>query len=154
MTSQVLTPQVSQALEVWARLLRGHAAARRSLSARLDAEHGLTVSEFEALQLLARADRLALRRVDLADGLGLTPSGVTRLLEGLERSGFVGKRTCESDGRVTYAVLTGAGEAKLAEASCSHVGAIARFLEDRYSVEELTTLEDLLGRLSCQEYPS
>jgi len=154
MTSQLLTQQGSRALQVWARLLRGHAAARRALSARLDAEHGLTVSEFEALQLLARAERRAMRRVDLAEGLGLTPSGVTRLLDGLERAGFVGKRTCESDGRVTYAVLTDAGEAKLTEASCSHVGAIATFLEDRYSVEELTALEDLLGRLSCQEYPS
>jgi DNA-binding MarR family transcriptional regulator len=152
MTSQILTEQVSRALDVWARLLRGNAAARRALSAQLDAEHGLTVSEFEALQLLARAEETAMRRVDLAEGLGLTASGVTRLLDGLERAGHVGKRTCEHDHRVTYAVLTEAGAAKLAAASCSHVGAVVSFLEDRYSAEELTTLADLLGRLSCQEY--
>src|SRR5581483_3166999 len=99
MTRQVLTPQVQQSLDVWTSLLRGHAAARRALSARLDGEHGLSISEFEALQLLSREG--ALRRVDLAEGLGLTASGVTRLLDGLERAGLVGKRTCEHDQRVT-----------------------------------------------------
>ena len=150
MTRQVLTPQVSQALDVWAGLLRGNAAARRALSAQLDVEHGLSISEFEALQLLSREG--SLRRVDLAEGLGLTASGVTRLLEGLERAGFVAKRTCEHDQRVSYAVLTEEGAGKLAAASCSHVAAIVSFLEDRYAPEELTTLADLLGRLSCQEY--
>jgi DNA-binding MarR family transcriptional regulator len=152
MSRQVLSPQVTQALEVWAGLLRGNAAARRALSAQLEAEHGLSVSAFEALQLLSRADEQAMRRVDLAEGLGLTASGVTRLLDGLERAGLVGKRTCDRDARVTYAVLTDAGAEKLAAASCSHVGAVVSFLEDRYSEEELTTLADLLGRLSCQEY--
>lgn len=152
MTSQVLTSQVSLSLETWANLLRGNAAARRALSAQLDTEHGLAISDFETLQLLSRADGNAMRRVDLAEGLGLTPSGVTRLLDGLERAGYVGKRTCERDGRVTYAVLTEAGEAKLAEASCSHVGAIVDFLAERYSPEELAVLKGLLSRLSCQEY--
>ncbi len=152
MTSQVLTPQVTLALEAWTSLLRGNAAARRALSAQLDSEHGLTISDFETLQLLAHAEDNAMRRVDLAEGLGLTASGVTRLLDGLERAGYVGKRTCESDARVTYAVLTDAGDAKLAEASCSHVGAIARFLDERYSPEELAVLKGLLSRLSCQEY--
>jgi DNA-binding MarR family transcriptional regulator len=154
MTDQVLTPQVSAALEVWAQLLRGNATARRALSAQLDAAHGLTISEFEALQLLSQAEETALRRVDLAEGLGLTASGVTRLLDGLQRAGFVGKRACERDQRVTYAVLTDAGAEKLAAASCSHVAAVVSFLEDRYSSQELTTLADLLGRLSCQEYAS
>lgn len=150
MTRQVLTPQVSQALDVWAGLLRGNGAARRALSAQLEGVHGLSISEFEALQLLSREG--SQRRVDLAEGLGLTASGVTRLLDGLERAGFVGKRTCEHDQRVTYAVLTDAGAEKLAAASCSHVAAIVSFLEDRYAPEELATLADLLGRLSCQEY--
>ena len=108
MSSQLLSRQVCSG-DAWARLLRSHAAMRRSLSADLQAEHGLTVNDYEALLLLSRAEDGRLRRVDLADGLQLTPSGVTRLLDGLHELGCVEKATCASDARVTYAVLTEAG---------------------------------------------
>ena len=130
-------------------LLRAHAATRRTLDAELQAAHGLTVVGFEALLLLSRAEQRALRRVDLARGLGLTPSGVTRLLDGLEREGLVAKRTCEVDARVTYAVLTDAGLERLERASCSHVGSVRALFEERYSAEELETLAELLGRLQA-----
>jgi DNA-binding MarR family transcriptional regulator len=151
MSSQVLTTQESTALEAWLRLLRANASMRRSLSAGLDHEHGLAISDFEALLQLSQAEESALRRIDLAEGLGLTASGVTRLLDGLEAAGLVGKRTCESDARVTYAVLTEAGRAKLAEASCSHVAAIRALFEERYTPEELETLANLLARLPGAE---
>ena len=144
--SQVLIPQAS-ALDVWVRLLRGHAAATRALSSQLVAEHGLTINDFEALLLLSRAEGTRMRRVDLSQSLLLTASGVTRLLDGLERAGFVEKGTCESDARVTYAVLTAAGATKLAEASKSHVAAVRSLFEERFSPEELETLVELLGRL-------
>jgi DNA-binding MarR family transcriptional regulator len=144
-----LTSQASPkpALAVWFRLLRGHAAARRRLEASLQAAHGLTVVAYEALLLLSEADERALRRVDLARGLGLTASGITRLLDGLEREGLVAKRTCDSDARVTYAVLTDAGAERLELASCSHVGSVRALFEEKYTDEELETLSDLLGRL-------
>jgi DNA-binding MarR family transcriptional regulator len=132
---------------VWFRLLRGQAAARRTLEAGLQADHGLTVVAYEALLLLSEAEEHAMRRVDLARGLGLTASGVTRLLDGLEREGLVAKRTCDADARVTYAVLTDAGAERLKLASCSHVGSVRALFEERYTDEELETLADLLGRL-------
>jgi DNA-binding MarR family transcriptional regulator len=144
--SDVATKQVP-ALQAWVRLLRGHAAAARSLSARLVAEHGLTINDYEALLLLSQAEGKYLRRVDLAHGLQLTASGITRLLDGLEQAGHVTRAICQSDARVTYAVITEAGEAKLAEASCSHVHAIRELFEDRFSDDELETLARLLGRL-------
>ena len=146
MTSQVLTSQVSPALTAWVRLLRGHSAARRTLDASLQAEHGLTVTAYEALLLLSRAES-PLRRVDLVEGLALTASGVTRLLDGLEADGFVTKATCASDARVTYAVLTDDGRAKLEEASRSHVSAVQDMFEERYTAEELESLAALLRRL-------
>ena len=88
-----------------------------------------------------------MRRVDLARDLGLTPSGVTRLLDGLERDGLVAKRTCDADARVTYAVLTEAGAERLERASCSHVRSCRALFEKRYTDEELETLASLLGRL-------
>jgi DNA-binding MarR family transcriptional regulator len=148
MSSQVLSPQVSQTvLSAWVRLLRAHATATRDLSAQLQAEHGLTINDYEALLHLSRADHCAMRRVDLAAGLLLTPSGVTRLLDGLERAGYVGKDSCPGDARVTYAVLTDAGRKKLEQASCSHIAGVTELFSERFSGDELTTLAELLGRL-------
>jgi DNA-binding MarR family transcriptional regulator len=147
MSSQLLIDQENVAIDAWVRLLRSHAAARRTLSGQLTVEHGLTVNDYEALLLLSRADDGRMRRVDVAEGLALTPSGVTRLLDGLEKQGFVEKATCASDARVTYAVITGAGRAKLKDASCSHVSAIKALFEERFTGDELATLAHLLGRL-------
>ena len=144
MTDQASLPA---ALEAWFRLLKSHSAARRQLEVELQAEHGLTATDYEALQLLADAEGGALRRVDLADALSLTASGVTRLLEGLERDGLVCKHACERDARVTYAVLTDAGREKLASAGCSHVRAVRALFEERFTQEELGRLAELLGRL-------
>jgi DNA-binding MarR family transcriptional regulator len=145
--SQLLIRQQTTALEAWVRLLRGHASLRRSLSAQLQDEHGLGITEYEALLLLAHADDNLMRRVDLAEGLGLSPSGVTRLLDGLEAGGLVEKGTCESDARVIYAVLTEAGRERLDRSSRSHRASIAAIFEERYAPHELATLADLLGRL-------
>ena len=136
----------SPALDAWARLLRGYAAATRALNAQLLRDHGLTVNDYEALLLLANAENESLRRTDLARDLELTASGVTRLLDGLEAAGLVRKGHCAADGRVSYAVLTDAGRTKLEQASCSHLVAIDELFE-RYSGEELETLAELLGRL-------
>jgi DNA-binding MarR family transcriptional regulator len=148
MTSQVLSRQASPAtLVAWARILRTHAALTRELSTQLFNEHGLTINDYEALLHLSHAEQNAMRRVDLAEQLVLTPSGVTRLLDGLERTGCVKKAACESDARVTYAVLTEKGRAKLEQASRSHVAQVRALFEERFTPEELETLASLLGRL-------
>jgi DNA-binding MarR family transcriptional regulator len=145
-----LSAQVSEeapALDAWVSLLRAHAALTRELSADLVNQHGLTINDYEVLLHLARAENRQLRRVDLAERLVLTASGITRLLDGLERSGWVEKGRCAADGRVTYAVLTDAGLDKLREASDTHVGGICNAFEQRYSEDELATLGELLARL-------
>jgi DNA-binding MarR family transcriptional regulator len=102
---------------------------------------------FEALVLLAGAEERRLRRVDLARQLALTPSGVTRLLDGLEEAGLVERASCSFDRRVVYAQLTDAGADLLAAASCAHVGAIERLLEEHLAPAELEELAALLGKL-------
>lgn len=129
------------------RLLRSYVSARRGFNAQLTHEHGLTINDYEALLRLSRTEGQRLRRVDLAESLLLTQSGVTRLLDGLERAGLVEKGTCASDARVTYAVLTDAGREKLESASASHVAAIRALFEEHFSRNELETLAELLGRL-------
>jgi hypothetical protein len=86
-------------LDSWVSFLRAHAAITRELSAQLQREHGLTLNDYEVLLHLSYAEGGMLRRVDLAERVLLTASGITRLLEGLERCGYVSKETCEADPR-------------------------------------------------------
>jgi DNA-binding MarR family transcriptional regulator len=139
--------RVDHAVASWVRLLRGHAALRRLVSAQLQANHGLTVSEYEALLLLQEADGHKLRGVDLVAGLALTPSGVTRLLDRLRKLGLVDRATCEGDARVVYAVLLDAGHTRVRQAACGHVAAIRAVFAERYTDTELGQLAELLGRL-------
>jgi DNA-binding MarR family transcriptional regulator len=134
-------------LEAWIRFLRAHAALTRELSAELVADHGLTLNDYEVLLHLARAPERRMRRVDLAESVLLTASGITRLLEGLERAGFVERVLCDSDRRVAYAQLTEAGLEKLREASRTHIAGIETLFVGRFNDEELATLSALLSRL-------
>lgn len=116
------------------------------MNAELQAEHGLSVNDYEALYLLSRAEGRRLKRVELARRLALTPSGVTRLLEGLEAAGLVERTTCPNDLRVAYAQLTDAGAEKLELASCGHVGSIRELFEEHFTDAEIDELSELLGR--------
>ncbi len=145
MSTQVRTR--SAQTTAWVSLLRAHAAVIRQANADLVSRHGLTINDYEVLVRLSRADEKLMRRVDLAAQVLLTPSGITRLLEGLERAGYVEKAECASDKRVTYAKLTEAGEAKLADASASHIAQLKAIFSERFSEDELGTLASLLERL-------
>src|SRR3954470_6932532 len=147
MTTSVTSPKSSVAIEAFIRLVRAQAAVTRTLSDQLSADHGLNINAYEALLLLARAPDSRMRRVDLANSLLLTAGGVTRLLDGLERDGFVGRDACSSDRRVSYAVLTKAGRDKLREASKSHTRQIRELLGSPFEEDELTHLVALLDRL-------
>jgi DNA-binding MarR family transcriptional regulator len=148
--SAQVTSRITPEIAAWVGLLRGHASTTRRFNAQLVAAHGLTLNAYEVLLHLHRADGRRLRRVDLAERVMLTPSGITRLLEGLERNGYVERASCESDARVTYAQLTDAGEAKLREAAETHVTGIREFFRTRFSDEELGALGSLLERLPAE----
>ena len=146
-TTTISSPTQARDLEAWVAFLRSHAAIIRELSAQLQREHGLTLNDYEVLLHLSHAEGGMLRRVDLAERVLLTASGITRLLEGLEKAGFVCKRNCESDARVTYAMLTDAGAEKLRRASATHLRGVDELFLARYSGSELATLAELLSRL-------
>jgi DNA-binding MarR family transcriptional regulator len=137
------TPEV----QAWAQLLRAHSALTRRFSTELLTMHGLTLSAYEVLLHLAHAPDQRLRRVDLAESVLLTPSGITRLLDGLERAGYVRRATSNQDARVSYAVLTVEGYEKLRTAAPDHVGSIRELFGKHFSSDELETLRELLGRL-------
>jgi DNA-binding MarR family transcriptional regulator len=150
MSAQTSKPRIGPTTPeqvAWVGLIRAHAAATRRFNADLVSAHGLTLNDYEVLLHLARAPERRLRRVDLAERVLLTPSGITRLLEGLERDGYVERASCSSDARVTYALLTDEGYEKLREASSTHVDGIRSHFAGRFSRDELETLAGLLGRL-------
>ena len=134
-------------VQAFAALVRAHATTTRRLNAQLTADHGLTISDYEVLLRLSWAPERRMRRVDLAEQVLLTASGITRLLDGLERSGFVERGSCDSDRRVVYAVLTEAGAAKLDEAASSHLPQVDALFAERFGVDELDGLTSLLGKL-------
>ena len=136
------------AIATWVGLLRAHAKLTRELNASLLSQHGLTVNDYEVLLHLSRAPQRSLRRVDLSQRLLLTASGITRLLDGLERCGLVTRRSCELDGRVVYAELTAGGLERLRQASQTHLADVQAVFEARYAGGELELLGELLGRLS------
>jgi DNA-binding MarR family transcriptional regulator len=146
-TSTSPTSALPQQLEAWIAFLRSHSAITRELSAQLQREHGLTLNDYEVLLHLSHAEGGMMRRVDLAQTVLLTASGITRLLEGLERGGFVCKETCSSDARVSYAKLTEEGAQKLSDAAITHLRGIDELFLGRYSDAELATLAELLSRL-------
>ncbi len=147
---QQLSVKVSPAVEVMSRLLGAHSALTRELSAQLVEQHGMTMSELEVLLLLSRAPEHSMRRIDLSREVRLSPSGVTRMLDRMESTGLVGKRSCEEDARVSYAVLTEAGMAKLRQAWPDHVAAIERLLGERFGDRELEALKEMLDRVADQ----
>jgi DNA-binding MarR family transcriptional regulator len=146
--SQVLSEQ-SLAVRAFVSLLRAYTHATRDLNAQLTADHGLTISDYEVLLRLANAPDRRLRRVDLAEQVLLTASGVTRLLDGLERAGWVERGSCDSDRRVVYAVLTDDGLAKLRAASDTHVAQIESYCSARWDSEQLGDLTELLERIDA-----
>jgi DNA-binding MarR family transcriptional regulator len=146
---QHLTPKTSQpAADALGHLVGAHATVTRQLSAQLVEKHGLTLSEYEVLFLLAREPDHAMRRIDLSREVRLSPSGVTRMLNRLEATGLVEKGACSSDARVTYAVLTEAGAQKLRDCAPGHYAAVERLITERLSDEEIESLNALLSRLS------
>src|SRR3954466_12789682 len=137
--------QTPARLESWVSFLRAHAAITRQLNADLLNAHGLTLSDYEVLLRLANADDKMMRRGDLAQSVLLTASGITRLLDGLEETGCVGKAACASAARVSYARLPPAGSRKLSEAAKTHLAGIEELFSGRFSDEELERLAELLA---------
>jgi DNA-binding MarR family transcriptional regulator len=106
---------VSTSLEACVQLARAQALVSKRLDGPLSSVHGVSFADFMLLLHLGNAPDYRMRRIDLADAVGLTPSGVTRALGPLERIGLVGREAHPRDARVAYAVLTPAGQERLAE---------------------------------------
>src|SRR5918997_3771041 len=128
-TSQPVHELTGTELGAWRGMLRVHAALVRELDAELDAAHGLPLSSYDVLIYLQAAPGRRLRMAELADSVLLSRSGVTRLVDRLEREGLIVGDACDEDGRGLFAVLTDRGEELLARARPTHLHRVReRFL--------------------------
>jgi DNA-binding MarR family transcriptional regulator len=96
-------------LGAWRGLLRVHARLTKALDADLVREHGLPLSSYEVLLFLADAPEGRLRMSELADGVLLSRSGLTRLVDRMERQGLLRRERCDDDARGYHALITDEG---------------------------------------------
>jgi DNA-binding MarR family transcriptional regulator len=131
----------------WRTLINVTTGVLSVLDAELRAEHGLSLGEYEVLAHLSEEPEHSLRMTDLADRLRLSPSGITRRIDGLVRSGLVERRQCPSDRRGSNAVLTDNGMRRLREAAPAHVRGVRAHFIDRLSERELANLASALSNI-------
>jgi DNA-binding MarR family transcriptional regulator len=134
-------------MRAWRAFLRAHSAVTRVLEAELEAEHGLPLASYDVLVQLAERPGRALRMSDLAEAVLLSRSGLTRLVDRLEREGLVRRESCPSDARGTFAVLTDEGLARLRASAPTHLAGVREHVTSRFTPTELTVLAGLLERL-------
>ncbi len=139
-TTDTLTPTE---LHAWRGLLRTHALVVKRLDAELEAAHDLPLTSYEVLLHLDAAEGTRMRMCDLAEGIMLSRSGLTRLVDRLEREGLVERVSCSDDARGAFARLTEAGTAKLREAAPVHLEGIRRHFLAHLTAEQLRVLAEL-----------
>ncbi|MDO8210897.1 MarR family winged helix-turn-helix transcriptional regulator [Conexibacter sp. CPCC 206217] len=132
----------------WHGFLQAHAEIQVELEHELQTAHQLSFSDYFALLALEKAPGGQLRMHDLAKPVRLTRSGLTRLVERLERIGLIERRPCEDDARGTEARITDAGRLLVHAASATHLAGVRRRFLERFSPAELQVLAEQFGRLA------
>ena len=134
-------------LAAWRGFLRVHAALFRELDGELQAEHNLPLSSYEVLLTLHGAPGGEMRMSEIADSVLLSRSGLTRLVDRLERDGLLERRECTTDKRGANAAITEEGRRRFEAARETHLGGVrARFLE-RLGPEDLRRLGETWERV-------
>jgi DNA-binding MarR family transcriptional regulator len=126
-----------------------HARLVGHLDAELQAANGISLRDYEILAHLSEAEGGAVRMAELADRLMVSPSGLTRRLDGLVGDGLVRRQACVSDRRGTLAVISGAGRAVLERAAPTHVAGVRRYVFDLFDAQEVDRLASSLHTISA-----
>jgi DNA-binding MarR family transcriptional regulator len=149
-TAERLAPSGLTAAEsgAWRGLLRTHAGLVKELDGELEAAHGLGLSSCEVLLRIEGSAGRRMRMCELAEAAVLSRSGLTRLVDRLERDGFVARDSCEDDARGCFAVLTEAGARTVRDARATYIEGVRRHFLARFSPAELDDLRAFWDRLA------
>ena len=135
-------------LRAWRGLLRAHACLARRLDAELDQAHGLPMTSYEVLHHLDEALGGRMRMRDLAEQAQLSRSGLTRLVDRLEREELLVRCSCEHDARGSYACLTERGRERLEDARVTQLAVVREHFFSRFSELELSLLAGMCERIA------
>jgi DNA-binding MarR family transcriptional regulator len=135
-------------INAWRTFLHAHARVTRRLDEELQATHGLSLAEYDALLQIAHAPGRRVRMNVLAERVVLSRSGITRLVDRLEAAGAVERHACSTDARGQEAVLTHAGLSRLRAAATTHLAGVRRYFLDRLDERALADLETSLTRVA------
>jgi DNA-binding MarR family transcriptional regulator len=135
-------------ISAWRSFLVAHARITRRLDEELQAAHGLSLAEYDALLQIAHAPGRRIRMNVLAERVILSRSGITRLVDRLEAAGAVERAACSTDARGQEAVLTAIGLERLRSAATTHLEGVRRYFLDRLDPAALAALETSLGRVA------
>jgi DNA-binding MarR family transcriptional regulator len=134
-------------LSAWRAFLRAHSTITRSLESELLAAHSLSIAEYGVLVTLVEAPDHRLRMTDLADQVLLSRSGLTRLVDRMQRNGLVERFKCPSDARGMHAVLTDLGYQRLKESSGTHLRGVREHVTGQLTEGELGQMHALMTKL-------
>ena len=133
----------------WRALVQATYGLMATLDQELQREHHLPLAEYDVMVLLSELGDM--RMSDMAGLLHLSPSGMTRRIDGMVRRGFVERRQCAEDRRGSYAALTDAGWTRLREAAPTHVRGVRTHFIDRLSPRQLANLTSALEMVDVDE---
>lgn len=140
-------PLTDLELRAWRGMLRAHAGVTRRLDADLRERHGLSLTAYEALMLIGTSPRRRLRISELSEGALLSVSGMSRMVDRLERDGLVVRESCSDDRRGAEVALTTMGRGRLRAARASHLAGVRAEFLDHFGDDELQRLGGYWERL-------
>lgn len=144
MTTNWLTPPE---LKAWRSFVETQADLFAALESDL-AECGTSLGDYRVLVFLSETDDQSMRMCDLADVLQLSPSGLTRRLDGLVQAGLVARESSDIDRRVMMATLTANGLSALERAAPHHVASVREHLFDRLDRSQVEALDSIFTSIS------
>lgn len=137
-------------LAAWRSFLEAHARVTDELSRELREAEGMPLSWYDVLIQLSEAEDHRLRMQALADAVLLSKSGISRLVDRMERAGLVRRVVCETDRRGTMAELTDEGWQRLRATAPTHLDGVRRRFADLLAPDEVEVLTRAMQRIAAQ----
>jgi DNA-binding MarR family transcriptional regulator len=128
-------------MRAWLAYVAASSLLEGALDRQLQRDSGIPHAYYQILAILAQTPEHSLRMGALASLTQSSQSRLSHAVSRLEGKGWVRREPCPDDGRSTFARLTEAGGAALAEAAPGHVAAVRKHLIDRLSSEQVEQLE-------------
>jgi DNA-binding MarR family transcriptional regulator len=131
----------------WSGFIRAHATIVKELDAELRAAHGLPLSSFDVLVQLSLAPGDRMQMHELAEAAHISRSGLTRLVDRLERQGLIERHRGERDPRQVFACITRSGLERLADTTPTHLAGVRRRFLERLTRTQVSQLAVVWNRL-------